>query len=233
MAPTLRLSDPKTTEGESRSKGVTPGDHPRSPEVQLGRQLSCWWNHVRSSYWLCCGDMFSSQVPLCPLPLLLFQCINRLMCQSEITFPAKSLPGPVPGEGQMSIQWRSWGSDCRKVTCVTPVIWGRWGGSGHGGPDVMTPTRGWKGGPGLTHYFSLTCLVICSHLPIDHTSCAMHYCRCWDAPWGIILDKTASAWSQSVSPWDHRHRQVWELLFLDIWPLQTEAGGMPWREILQ
>ena len=124
------------------------------------------------------------------------------------------------------------------------VVVGRWpvshlssevgkGGSVHWGPDVMTPAWGWKGGPGLTYYFSLICLVICSHLPTDHTLCAMHYCRCWEAPWGIILDKTASVWSQSVFTWDHSHSQIWELLLLDIWPLQTEAGGMPWREILQ
>ena len=67
--------------GESRRKArVFTGDLPRSPEVHSGRQPSCVWSQVRASRWSGYGDMFSSCLPLCPLPLLLFLPRKQALC---------------------------------------------------------------------------------------------------------------------------------------------------------
>ena len=68
--------------------------------------------------------------PSAPSPYSFFEAESRLQPRRTSPSPAKFLPGPVPGKEHMSIQWRSCGNSCRKVSYITRVIWGRWGGQG-------------------------------------------------------------------------------------------------------
>lgn len=153
---------------ESRRKKMATGSLPRFPEVHSCRQQFCLQHQERDNNCSCSsGDVFSSLLSFGPLPLLVFQCIKRVIRQDGLTFSAQFLPGPMPEKEQVSIQWRSCGNGCRKLSCVTPVICSRWGGSGHWGPDVMTPAGGWKGGPGLTpaNYLYIFDLFSSTHWP--------------------------------------------------------------------
>ena len=106
---------------ESRRKKMATGSLPRSPEVHSCRQQFCLQHQERDNNCSCSsGDVFSSLLSFGPLPLLVFQCIKRVISQDGLTFSAQFLPGPMPEKEQVSIQWRSCGNGCRKLSCVTP-----------------------------------------------------------------------------------------------------------------
>ena len=132
-----------------------------------GQQVVRLWRHVQLS-----------ASPLPPSLTPLFEAESRLQPRRTLPFPAKFLPGPVPGKEHTSIQWRSCGNSCRKVSCITHGIWGRWGGSGYWGPGEMILALGWKGWHELTHCWSFKCPLIGSHTFTDHPSHTWHGSRC-------------------------------------------------------
>ena len=73
----------KTTAGERRREWAVVGNFPRSPGVHSGRHLSCLWTQVKEGRWSGCGDVFSSILPLCSLPLLLVWNIKQGCCPSR------------------------------------------------------------------------------------------------------------------------------------------------------
>ena len=93
-----------TTGRERRRKWVVVGNLPRSPEVHSGRHLSCLWNQVKESRWSGCGDVFSSLLTLCPLPLLLVWNRKQGCCPSRTSPSQLSSYRKQPDKEQVSIQ---------------------------------------------------------------------------------------------------------------------------------
>ena len=145
---------------------------------------------MRGSGWSCSGDVFMSLLPFCPLPLLEFYPEYQGLCPSGDSLPCLHISLDqfqvnslcVPAE--MLPQQLQETHLCR--SCLLKWVGLMWE---HWHVDMKTAAWGCKGAPGLTHCWSPSSPLICSHPPTDYPSRAMQCWGCWDASWGPYWTK--------------------------------------------